>query len=75
MESLVISYLVDIDFEKYYSLTLDASDLAEKMPFYIQRFCAKPRLDKWVAAKAHLYASDNYTGKEESTPDITIWAL
>ncbi|WP_445362956.1 hypothetical protein ACJJIQ_21105 [Microbulbifer sp. ANSA003] len=70
-----MSYLVDSDFEKYYSLALDVSDLAEKMPSYSQRFRAKPRLDKWIAPKAHFYASDNYTGKEESIPDITTWAL
>lgn len=70
-----MSYLVDSDFEKYYSLALDVSDLAEKMPSYSQRFRAKPRLDKWIAPKAHFYASDNFTSKEESIPDITIWAL
>jgi len=70
-----MSYLIDNDFENYYSLTMDVADLSSKMPSYSQRFRAKPRLDSWVAPKASFYASDNYTGKDESIPDLTTWAL
>jgi hypothetical protein len=70
-----MTYLIEDDYENYYSLTLDVSDLAIKMPSYSQRFRAKPRLDSWVAPNASFYASDNYTGKGEALPDITTWAL
>ncbi|MBV1884164.1 MAG: hypothetical protein KUG82_21165 [Pseudomonadales bacterium] len=70
-----MTYLIDHDYENYYSLTLDVVDLSNKMPSYSQRFRAKPRLDSWVAPKASFYASDNYQGTGVNLPDITTWAL
>jgi len=70
-----MTYLIDQDYKNCYSLTLDVADLTSKMPSYSQRFRAKPRLDGWVAPKASLFASENYTGSVETLPDITTWAL
>ncbi|WP_281649197.1 hypothetical protein [Parendozoicomonas sp. Alg238-R29] len=70
-----MSYLINHDFENYYSLTIDVADLTSKMPSYSQRFRAKPRLENWVAPKSSFYKSENHSGKEESIPDITTWAL
>ncbi|MFT6266487.1 MAG: hypothetical protein ACJAWS_002649 [Oleiphilaceae bacterium] len=70
-----MTYLIEDDYENYYSLTLDVLALAIIMPSYSQRFRAKPRLDSWVAPNVSFYASDNYTGKDTALPDITTWAL
>lgn len=74
-EPKTMSYLIDHDFENFYSLTIDIADVTSKMPSYSQRFRAKPRLENWVVPKASFYKSENYSGKEESIPDITTWAL
>ncbi|WP_051786160.1 hypothetical protein [Endozoicomonas numazuensis] len=70
-----MSYLIDYDFENYYSLTMDVEDLVTKMPSYSQRFRAKARLASWVSPKASFYESENYSGLKDNIPDITTWAL
>lgn len=68
-------YLIEHDFEKSYSLTMDVEDLSSKMPSYSQRYRAKARLKSWIAPKASFYAGGNYIGVSASIPDVTTWAL
>lgn len=68
-------YKIQGNYQEYCLLMPDGNDIFTKMPYYSQKFCAKPRLNSWVAPKFSFFMSENDDGETEQLPDISLWAL
>jgi hypothetical protein len=67
-------YKLGYDFENAAMLSIDGVELVKKMPTLRPKFFATSRQREWVAPEATFYYSENFKGKTEDTPDVTVWS-
>lgn len=67
-------YKLGYDFQNTAILSIDGVELVKKMPTLRPRFFAQPKQQVWVAPEARFYYSENFTGTNGTTPDITTWS-
>lgn len=67
-------YKLGYDYENAAMLSIDGVELVKKMPSLRPKFFATPRHSDWVAPEATFYYSENFKGRAEVTPDVTVWS-
>lgn len=67
-------YKLAKDFENTFSVLIEGEELYSKMPTYSPRFLATARSASWNMPEGSFYRSENFTGADDASPNISLFA-